>query len=186
MVADACDRTLLDRSQEAGVRTIGIGKIGDLFAHRGLDEEIHTKSNDEGIDRTIEAMRSTEAPAFIFINLVEFDQNFGHRNDCEGFRAALEAFDRRLPEIEAAQRPGDLMLITGPTRRRRAPTTRANTSPCSFGERGSSETSTSELASRSPTSARRSPNTWVANGSAPGDHSSPSLRPWPTPSPSDR
>lgn len=104
--------TLLDRLTDAGIRTVGIGKIGDLFAHRGLSREISTANNDEGVERVIEAMTETEAPAFIFLNLVEFDQVYGHRNDRRGYRRALEAFDAALPRIRSAQRETDLMMIT--------------------------------------------------------------------------
>lgn len=104
--------TVLDRLKASGVETVGIGKIGDLFAHRGLSREIPTAGNDEGIERLIEAMNQTEPPAFIFLNLVEFDQVYGHRKDCEGYRRALETFDAALPRIRAAQREGDLMVIT--------------------------------------------------------------------------
>lgn len=104
--------TLLDRLVEASIPTIGIGKIGDLFAHQGLSVEIPTQSNAEGIEATIAQMTGANAPALIFTNLVEFDMIYGHRNDCEGYRSALEAFDARLPEIRAAQKPGDLVILT--------------------------------------------------------------------------
>jgi phosphopentomutase len=105
--------TVLDRLTEAGIATIGIGKIGDLFAHRGLGTSIPTAANADGIERTIRTMETASAPSMIFTNLVEFDQTFGHRNDTVGYRAALEAFDARLPEIFAREREGDLLLITG-------------------------------------------------------------------------
>jgi phosphopentomutase len=104
--------TVLDRFSEAGIRTIGIGKIGDLFAHRGLSEDHPTANNAEGIERSIEKMGSARAPSFIFTNLVEFDQNFGHRKDTAGYRAALEAFDARLPDFFRNEREGDLLIIT--------------------------------------------------------------------------
>lgn len=103
--------TLLDSCLAAEVATIGIGKIGDLFAHRGLSEEIHTAGNLEGVEAMIESMKGVPAPALIFTNLVEFDSKWGHRNDCEGYRRALEEFDSNLPAIFAAQRPTDLMII---------------------------------------------------------------------------
>ncbi|MBI3737241.1 phosphopentomutase [Candidatus Sumerlaeota bacterium] len=103
--------TLLDHCRAAGIRTVGIGKIGDLFAHRGLDEEMHTRSNLEGIEQTIAQMRAARSPALIFTNLVEGDSVYGHRNDCPGYRKSLEEFDSKLPEIFAAQRMGDLMVI---------------------------------------------------------------------------
>ncbi len=104
--------TILDRLMESGVQTIGIGKIGDLFAHRGLNREVPTSGNAEGIERLIESMKETAPPALIFLNLVEFDQVYGHRNDCSGYRRALEAFDSALPSIMEQQRPGDVMIIT--------------------------------------------------------------------------
>lgn len=104
--------TLMDRLAESGIPTIGVGKIGDLFAHRGIAEEITTADNREGIEATLEAMSRAPSPSLIFTNLVEFDQTFGHRNDCEGYRRALEQFDTRLPEIFGRQRSGDLMVIT--------------------------------------------------------------------------
>lgn len=103
---------LLDDARTAGIRTVGVGKIGDLFAHQGLDEEPHTASNMEGMDVTIERMGAVDAPSLIFTNLVEGDMIYGHRNDTAGYRRALEEFDARLPELFAAQRPGDLMIIT--------------------------------------------------------------------------
>lgn len=104
--------TLLDRATEASISTIGIGKIGDLFAHRALSKEIPTRNNAEGVEATISQMTAADAPALIFTNLVEFDMIYGHRNDCEGYRRALEAFDLRLPEIRAAQRPDDLVILS--------------------------------------------------------------------------
>ncbi|MBL7978556.1 MAG: phosphopentomutase [Bacteroidetes Order II. Incertae sedis bacterium] len=96
--------TLQEALQKQGVRTIAIGKIGDLFGNVGFDEIRKTKSNAEGINRTIEAiqdMQKTGERAFIWTNLVDFDQEYGHRNDVSGFSAALQAFDAALPEIRA-------------------------------------------------------------------------------------
>lgn len=104
--------TLLDALSAEGRQTIGIGKIGDLFAHRGLSRDIPTASNEEGIRRLLEAMAEAAPPALIFLNLVEFDQVYGHRNDSTGYRRALEAFDASLPSIRSLQRSGDLLLIT--------------------------------------------------------------------------
>lgn len=104
--------TLLENVMAAGMETVGIGKIGDIFAHRGLSEEIHTVSDDEGIDRTLEALKKVES-GFIFTNLVDFDTLYGHRNDPEGYARALEHMDSRLPEVMAALGPEDLLFITG-------------------------------------------------------------------------
>lgn len=104
--------TLLELLRGEGFETVGIGKIGDIFVHRGLTEEVHTSSDNEGIDRTIEAMRRVKK-GFIFTNLVELDTLYGHRNDPEGYAKALEAMDSRLPEVMAALGPEDLLFITG-------------------------------------------------------------------------
>lgn len=104
--------TLLDKARAKGIKTVGVGKIGDLFAHRGLCEEIPTQSNPEGIEATLSLMGRVAEPALVMTNLVEFDQNFGHRNDCDGYRAALEGFDERLPDLTDAARPGDMLILT--------------------------------------------------------------------------
>jgi phosphopentomutase len=104
--------TLLDRLMESAIETIGIGKIGDLFAHRGLSREISTSSNAGGAERLIETLQDIASPGFIFLNLVEFDQVYGHRNDCPGYRHALESFDAVLPSIVDRQQGNDLMIIT--------------------------------------------------------------------------
>jgi len=102
---------LLDRLTEAGVEVFGVGKIGDIFCHRGLAAEVKTKNNDEGISRTLAAVEDGKE-GLIFTNLVDFDSLYGHRNDALAYAAALEHFDRRLPELEKALREGDLVLLT--------------------------------------------------------------------------
>ena len=105
--------TLLDRLAQKGLFTIGIGKIGDLFGHRGLSEEIHTQSNSDGVTRTLEAMQKMRAQTgFIFVNLVDFDMLYGHRRNVEGYALALEEFDRSIPRIIAAMSKEDLLIIT--------------------------------------------------------------------------
>lgn len=104
--------TLLDIVSNAGMETIGIGKIGDIFVHKGLTEEIHTRSDDEGIDVTLEALRRA-GQGLIFTNLVDFDTLYGHRNDPEGYARALEHMDTRLPEVMAALGEKDILFITG-------------------------------------------------------------------------
>ena len=103
--------TVLDRLQAAGVPTYGVGKIEDIFAGRGLSGAVHTKSDSEGVDRTLDALVRMEC-GLIFTNLVDFDSLFGHRNDLEGYARNLEALDRRVPELVAALRPDDLLVFT--------------------------------------------------------------------------
>ncbi len=106
------DGNLLQRAASAGRAIVSIGKIGDIFAHRDTGDERKGKSNDGNVDLLIEALARTPDGGLVFVNLVDFDTEFGHRRDVPGFAACLEAFDRRLGEIEAAMRPGDYCLIT--------------------------------------------------------------------------
>jgi phosphopentomutase len=102
--------TLLDVLQSAGVARTGIGKIDDLFARRAITSA-HMPTNAEGIAAVREWLRST-ASGFLFVNLVDFDQLFGHRNDAAGFYGALREFDRALPSILSTLREDDLLFIT--------------------------------------------------------------------------
>lgn len=104
--------TLLDRAVQAGREVVTIGKIGDIFAHRSTGRELKGKSNDDHVTLALQTLDSLEEGGFAFVNLVDFDTEFGHRRDPAGYAAALEAFDRRLPQLEAALRPGDLVVIT--------------------------------------------------------------------------
>ena len=104
--------TLQEALRAEGIRTVAVGKIGDLFGDVGFDEVLKTTSNAEGVARTIEAIRAGDANTFIWTNLVDFDQLYGHRNDPAGFARALEAFDRALPEIVAALPDGARLLLT--------------------------------------------------------------------------
>jgi phosphopentomutase len=105
--------TLLDLLQKKGFTTVGIGKIGDLFGHRGLSTEIHTSSNEDGADRTLESMKTYRGQkGLIFVNLVDFDMVYGHRRDVAGYARALQAFDRRIPQILQMMAPDDLLIIT--------------------------------------------------------------------------
>lgn len=107
-------KTLLERVRERGVHVTGIGKIGDIFAHRGIDDELHTTSDSDGLDKTVEAVKSPrEGPAFIFTNLVEFDMLYGHRNDPRGCAGVLKNIDKRIPGITALLTEDDLFIITG-------------------------------------------------------------------------
>ena len=105
--------TLLDILKQNHLITVGIGKIGDLFGHRGLSEEIHTNNNEDGVNQTLAVIkRNPKKRGLIFVNLVDFDMLYGHRRNVEGYAQALEAFDRRIPEILDAMSPEDLLIIT--------------------------------------------------------------------------
>jgi len=106
------DGNLLQRAAQAGRAVISIGKIGDIFAHRDTGKEVKGKSNDGNVDLLLEALKTTPDGGLIFVNLVDFDTEWGHRRDVPGYAACLEAFDRRLAEIEAAVLPDDFCLIT--------------------------------------------------------------------------
>jgi phosphopentomutase len=103
---------ILQRAVEAGRQVITVGKIGDIFAHRCTGEEAKGASNMQHVDLTLEAMRRLADGGFCFVNLVDFDTDYGHRRDVPGYAACLEQFDARLPELEAALRPGDVMILT--------------------------------------------------------------------------
>ncbi len=103
--------TLLDIAKEAGLTVVAIGKVGDIFAHRGLTVEIPTANNEEGIGETVSWLKK-DRQGIIFVNLIDFDMQYGHRNDPAGYAQCLEAFDRRLPEILENIKKGDLLAIT--------------------------------------------------------------------------
>ncbi|TPE53015.1 phosphopentomutase [Amaricoccus solimangrovi] len=104
--------TLLDRVRAAGGETRAIGKIGDIFAHRGISRLAKGGNDAALIDATLAALAEAPDGAFVFTNLVDFDTLHGHQRDVSGYARALEAFDARLPELIAALRPGDLMIVT--------------------------------------------------------------------------
>lgn len=103
--------TVLDRLAEAGVESYGIGKIGEIFAWRGICESPHSTDNMNGVDHLIERVAS-DIPGFVFANLVDFDMVWGHRNDAEGYARGLEAVDARMPELLGAMIDGDLLVVT--------------------------------------------------------------------------
>lgn len=103
--------TVLDILNAAGIETVSVGKVDDLFAGRGLSKKVHTKSNAEGIE-CIVSEASRMKSGLIFANLVDFDTLYGHRNDPQGFAVALEAFDRELPKILETIGTGDLLALT--------------------------------------------------------------------------
>lgn len=104
--------TLFDLAGAAGREVVSIGKIGDIFAHRGTGREVKTADNAAGVAAILDAAATLADGGLAFANLVDFDTEFGHRRDVAGYAAALEAFDRRLPEIVSGLRPGDLAILT--------------------------------------------------------------------------
>jgi len=102
---------LLDQLHAKGIEVFAVGKIFDVFLGRGIRDYEKTKSNADGMEKTLQAMDSL-ASGMIFVNLVDFDQLYGHRNDVEGYARALEAVDDWLPSLESRLRPGDLLILT--------------------------------------------------------------------------
>ncbi len=103
--------TLLDRLRTAEVPVIGLGKISDIFAGRGLSRSIHSEGNADGMRLALEAL--AELPrGLLFVNLVDFDMLYGHRNDAAGFARALVALDGWLPQLEGALQAGDVVFLT--------------------------------------------------------------------------
>lgn len=105
------DRLVLEELSDKGIPVYAVGKIYDIYDGHGITEHMKTRSNDEGVSRTIEYLQTVEH-GLIFTNLVDFDMKYGHRNDPEGYARALEEFDERLPEIMAAMGPNDVLFIT--------------------------------------------------------------------------
>jgi phosphopentomutase len=103
--------TVLDRLGEVGVKSYGIGKIGEIFAWRGICESPHSTDNMNGFDHLIERVSDAEN-GFVFANLVDFDMVWGHRNDYEGYARGLEQVDTRIPELLDAMVEGDLLIVT--------------------------------------------------------------------------
>jgi phosphopentomutase len=103
--------TLLDRMAAAKLPVFGVGKIEDIFTGRGISEAVHTRSDADGVDQTLAAMRKVDR-GLVFTNLVDFDTLYGHRNDVPGFAANLEALDARIPDIRGALRQDDVFMLT--------------------------------------------------------------------------
>ena len=97
--------------RDAGMKVYGVGKIGDIFANQDVDESHATKSNIDGIQVTEKLLQEIDE-GFIFVNLVETDMLWGHRNDPVNFHRCLQDFDHRLPDLLEALRPGDLLIVT--------------------------------------------------------------------------
>lgn len=102
---------LLDQLELRKIYVYGVGKIFDVFLGRGINDYAKTKDNADGMSKVLEAMQSV-AEGLIFVNLVDFDQQYGHRNDVEGYSAALEEFDAWLPHLFEGLTNGDLVIIT--------------------------------------------------------------------------
>ena len=109
--AEPTSETILDKIKQKGLDVIAVGKIEDIFSKKGITEAEHTKNNMDGVDVTLKYM-DKENQGIIFTNLVDFDMVFGHRNNPEGYKQAIEEFDRRLPEIISKMREDDLLIIT--------------------------------------------------------------------------
>ncbi|MBI5561212.1 MAG: phosphopentomutase [Deltaproteobacteria bacterium] len=103
--------TLLDRLRNEGIAVVGIGKVGDIFSHRGFSEEVHAKDNSEVMDRVDDAVRAKRR-GLIFANLVDFDMLYGHRNDAPGYAKALEEADRRIGQTMRLLKGSDMLVLT--------------------------------------------------------------------------
>jgi len=103
--------TVLDLLVQSGLDVLGIGKIEDLFAGRGLTRAVHTRSNLEGLENTLSAIHS-DARGLIFTNLVDFDMVWGHRNDVQGYYQGLKEVDAFLPRLMDSLKPGDVLALT--------------------------------------------------------------------------
>ena len=102
---------MLDQLKEKGYDVIAVGKIFDIFAGKGITEHVYTAGNAEGMQRTLE-YQSRDFEGLCFINLVDYDMLYGHRNDIDGYAKALTAFDEWLPRFLANMRPDDILMIT--------------------------------------------------------------------------
>ena len=104
--------TVLDKLAAAGGDVISIGKIADIFADHGITKQVKASGNAARFDATLAALADANDRSIVFTNFVDFDMLYGHRRDVPGYAAALEYFDRRLPEVLDSMRPDDLLVIT--------------------------------------------------------------------------
>lgn len=104
--------TLLDRLCQAGGTVHGIGKIPDIFARNGISHEVKAHGIDGLFDATLNTLTQCADNGLVFTNFVDFDSEYGHRRDVAGYAAALESFDRRIPELLAALAPDDLLILS--------------------------------------------------------------------------
>ena len=108
----APEATLLDKMVAAGGSVYAVGKIADIFAHRGITKHYAAGGLEKLVDATKQAVSEAPDNSIVFTNFVDFDSSYGHRRDIQGYGEALEYFDSRLPEITALLKPDDLLLIT--------------------------------------------------------------------------
>ncbi len=102
---------LLDSLARADIGVYAVGKIGDIFNGRSVTSGVRVVDNDDALARTLELLSAIES-GFVFVNLNDFDTKFGHRRDVRGYATALERFDRAVPALEAALRPGDVVIVS--------------------------------------------------------------------------
>ncbi|TAH66481.1 MAG: phosphopentomutase [Anaerolineaceae bacterium] len=107
----APSQTMLDQMVDSGLTVLGVGKIYDIFAGKGVTDTVRTKNNEEGIEKLIERMHR-DFTGLCFVNLVDFDMVYGHRNDIDGYAKALSYFDSQLPRIIDALGDDDILIIT--------------------------------------------------------------------------
>jgi phosphopentomutase len=103
--------TVLEALTARAIPVIGVGKIPDIYDHKGITDEVHTEGNADGLAQT-EKILSTMDRGLLFVNLVDFDMLYGHRNDPQGYARALEEMDQALPRILGKLRPGDVLALT--------------------------------------------------------------------------
>ena len=108
---DPFSKTILEFIKENNKSVMAVGKIEDIYNKKGITDAVHTKNNMDGVDKTLEYMK-LDKEGLIFTNLVDFDMQYGHRNDPKGYGKALEEFDSRLPEIMEALNEEDVLIIT--------------------------------------------------------------------------
>jgi phosphopentomutase len=104
--------TVLEALEKAGVRTLGVGKIEDIFSRRGLTGSDHTGDNETSLDATVRFLREVDGPTLVFANLVDCDMVYGHRRDVTGYARCLERLDARLPEVVAELGTDDWLFLT--------------------------------------------------------------------------
>ncbi|MCK8828500.1 phosphopentomutase [Natroniella acetigena] len=105
-------KTVLDYLKEADKEVMAVGKIDNIFADQGITQAVHTDNNMDGVDKTLKYLQGSDQEGLIFVNLVDFDQKYGHRRDANGYAQALQEFDQRLPELISALNEDDLLILT--------------------------------------------------------------------------
>jgi phosphopentomutase len=104
--------TMMQKLVDAGKQVYSVGKIDDIFGHQGITKSNHVTTNEASIEAML-AFLEDDFEGLLFVNLIEFDMIYGHRNDPRGYADALEEFDHYVPEIEKRLNPGDMVIITG-------------------------------------------------------------------------